>query len=132
MEKLSYKVRGAIYEVHKILGPGLYEECYHLALMRELQLRNIPAEYKVKLPVMYKGVEIKDAYEIDILVDNKIILELKSVEYLIPKNFKQLMNYLQLSDKYLGYLVNFNTLYMKDGEDIKRVFNNNATDRSDI
>ncbi|MCC8038832.1 MAG: GxxExxY protein [Bacteroidales bacterium] len=107
-EKLTYKIRGAIFEVHNLLGPGLYEECYHKALLNELQLRGIKAESKVKLPVKYKGIEIKEAYEVDILVEDEIILELKSVTELTNAHYKQVQNYLHLSDRFLGILVNFN------------------------
>lgn len=131
-QKLSYRVRGAIYEVHKQLGAGLFEECYHQALMHELHLRGIKADSKVKLPVIYKGIEIKEAYELDILVEGKIIIELKSVEKLTNKYFKQLNNYLHLKDLYLGFLVNFNSVFMNDGEDLCRVFNNEASDQTDI
>ena len=131
-QKLSYRVRGAIYEVHKQLGAGLLEECYHQALMHELHLRGIKAESKVKLPVIYKGIEIKDAYELDILVEKKIIIELKSVEKLNNQHFKQLNNYLHLNDLYLGFLVNFNSVFMNDGEDLCRVFNNEASVQIDL
>ena len=130
-QKLSYRVRGAIFEVHAKLGLGLYEECYQQALLHEFQLRGIKAEGKVQVPVIYKGVEVKDAYEIDILVEDKIILELKSVEELSRRHFKQLLNYLHLKNLYLGFLINFNCETL-DKDNFCRVFNNQATDQTDI
>jgi len=94
--KLTYIIRGAIYEVHKMLGCGLLEECYHQALVRELQLRGLKVKSKVKVPVVYKGMEIKNAYVLDILVEDKVIIELKSVEELTNLHYKQLINYLHL------------------------------------
>ncbi len=132
MEKLTFRIRGAIFEVHKHLGPGLFEECYHQALLHELQLRGIQAKSKVKLPVRYKGVDVKDAYEIDILVEDEIVLELKSVSELTKAHYKQLQNYLHLSDRYLGYLVNFNCVYMEEETHIQRVYNNHATHKHDL
>ena len=126
----TYRIRGAIFEVHRLLGPGLFEECYHQALMNELGLRGIAAQSKPKLPVRYKGVEIKAAYEPDIVVDNKIILELKSVPELRPEHHKQLINYLHLSNLYIGYLINFNTDSIVDQRDIFRLYNNKATDKT--
>lgn len=131
-EKLSYKIRGAIYEVHRLLGPGLFEECYHQALVKELGLRGMKVQSKVRLPVIYKGSEIKNAYEADILVENQIIVELKSVEELNALHYKQLLNYLHLRDLYLGFLVNFNTEFIVENQDIKRVFNNQATIKQDL
>ena len=131
-QKLSYKVRGAIFEVHKCLGVGLFEECYHEALLHELALRGLKAESKQRVPVIYKGVEIKEAYEYDILVEGKILIELKSVEELANRHFKQLNNYLHLMDLRLGFLVNFNSVYLNDGESICRVFNNEASNQEDI
>ena len=129
--KLSYKIRGAIYEVNSILGPGLYEECYHQALQHELEMMGLKVESKCKLPVMYKGLEIKDAYELDLLVEDKIIIEIKSGEELSPKHFKQLMNYLSLKDLHIGFLVNFNCKTM-GRDNLHKVYNNFATDKSDL
>ena len=131
-DRLTYRVRGAIFEVHKHLGPGLFEECYHQALLRELELNDIEAESKVKIPVKYKGIEIKDAYEADIIVEDELIIELKSVDKLSNVHFRQLQTYLHLKNLHVGYLVNFNCLYMKDNVDIIKVYNNEATDKSDI
>ena len=130
--KLTYIIRGAIYEVHKMLGCGLLEECYHQALVRELQLRGLKVKSKVKVPVVYKGMEIKNAYVLDILVEDKVIIELKSVEELTNLHCKQLINYLHLKNLYIGYIVNFNSIYLIENKDLKRIFNNEATDKSDL
>ena len=130
--KLTYIIRGAIYEVHKMLGCGLLEECYHQALVRELQLRGLKVKSKVKVPVVYKGMEIKNAYVLDILVEDKVIIELKSVEELTNLHYKQLINYLHLKNLYIGYIVNYNSIYLIENKDLKRIFNNEATDKSDL
>lgn len=130
-ESLSYKVRGAIFEVHRELGPGLLEAAYEAALIHELRLIGLKAEPQQPIPVIYKGVEIKDAYIADIIVENKIIIELKSVEELKKVHYKQLINYLRLSDLYTGFLVNFNCISLNK-ENFSRVYNNEASDKSEI
>ena len=118
-----------------MLGCGLLEECYHQALVRELQLRGLKVKSKVKVPVVYKGMEIKNAYVLDILVEDKVIIELKSVEELTNLHYKQLINYLHLKNLYIGYIVsivNFNSIYLIENKDLKRIFNNEATDKSDL
>ena len=130
-DKLSYRVRGAIYEVHRVLGPGLMEAAYQAALMRELHLRGIKAEEQVHLPVIYKSVEVKEAYLLDILVEDQIIIELKSVDELKPIHYKQLINYLHLKNLYVGFLVNFNCISL-DKENFSRVYNNEASDKTEI
>lgn len=124
IDDLTYAIRGAIFEVHKVMGPGLLEECYRKALLRELRLRGLRAEEEVEQEVVYKGVVIKDAYRIDILVEDEVIIELKSVERLLPIHFKQLSNYLHLRRNRIGFLVNFNSEFLKDKESINKVFNN--------
>ncbi len=131
-KKLSFRVRGAIFEVHKLLGPGLLEHVYHSALYYELKQRNIEVKSKVSVPVVYKGVQIQDAYQLDLLVEDKIIIELKSVESLSKAHYKQLQNYLRLTGIPLGYLVNFNTHFMEDKRDIIRVVNVTTTDVDEI
>lgn len=128
---LSYKVRGAIFEVHKVLGPGLMEAAYEAALMRELELCGLKAESQKPIPVIYKGVKVKEAYIADIIVEDKIIIELKSVEELKKVHYKQLINYLHLSDLYTGFLVNFNCTSLNK-ENFSRVYNNEASDKSEI
>ncbi len=107
---LAYKIKGCFYEVHKHLGVGLLESAYEVALMHELHLAGLKAQRQVPLPLKYKDLVIESAYRIDILVENSIIIELKSVEALSEVHIKQLLNYLRLSNLTYGYLINFNAL----------------------
>ena len=115
---LSYQVIGAAIEVHKALGPGLLESAYEECLCQELKLQNIPFERQVALPIEYKGLTLSAGYRMDIVVDNLVVLELKSVEKLIPIHEAQLITYLRLSKTRLGLLINFNVAVLKQG--IKR------------
>lgn len=119
---LSYRVIGCVLEVYKTLEPGLLESVYEKALLHELTLRGLEAESQVPIKISYKGIDLGDGLRLDILVENKIIIELKSVEELKPVYYKQLLSYLKLSDKKLGLLINFNVDDMMDG--IHRVVNN--------
>ena len=119
---LSYKVIGCAMEVHKHLGPGLLESTYEKALIQELTLNGIPVQSQVEVNVNYKGVNISEGLRLDLLVNNELIVELKSVEELKPIHHKQLLTYLKLTHKKVGLLVNFNTISLTDG--IKRVVNN--------
>ena len=118
-EELSHAVRGAATEVHRELGPGLLESTYEGCLCHELQLRGIPFQRQVELPVRYKGLQLDFGYRLDVLVDDTIILELKSVETLMPIHNAQLLTYLKLSGKKLGILMNFNVPLLEDG--MKRI-----------
>ena len=117
-EELSGKILGAAIEVHRELGPGLLESTYEECLGYELNHCGIPFQRQWELPVKYKGQQLNCGYRIDILVDHKIVLELKSVEALLPIHDAQLMTYLKLSGCKLGLLMNFNVVAMKNG--IKR------------
>ena len=108
LNKLTYTIRGCIFEVYKTLGPGLLDPVYRKAMMQELKLQGLQARQEVVIPVIYKGVNLGFNYRMDILVEDSIIVELKSVEKLHPVFFKQLTNYLKLTHKPLGLLVNFN------------------------
>jgi GxxExxY protein len=110
------------YKVHKELGPGLLESTYEACMMYELNEAGLKAESQKALPVIYKDVKLNVGYRIDILVENKIIIELKSVEALNNVHMAQIITYLKLSDCKLGYLINYNVKYFKEG--IKRVVNN--------
>ena len=122
LNPLSNKIIGAAIEVHKTLGPGLLESAYEKCLCRELHLKNISFESQKPLPVHYKGDSLDCGYRLDIVVDNAIILELKTVEKIEPIHLAQMMTYLKLSNLQLGLILNFNTELMKDG--IVRVVNN--------
>lgn len=121
-EKLTERVLGAATEVHRELGPGLLESTYEKCLVHELRLHGIDAERQVSQPIEYKGLFLDEGYRIDILVEKRLILELKVVESVAPLHLAQLLTYLKLSKLPLGYLLNFNVPMMKDG--IKRVANN--------
>ena len=121
IDELSYKVIGCAMEVHKTLGPGLFENIYEQALVHELTLNGIPVKTQVEIEINYKGTNLGNGLRLDVLVDNTLIVELKSVEELKPLHHKQLLTYLRLIDKRVGLLINFNTENLKDG--IKRIVN---------
>lgn len=118
VDALAYRVIGALIEVHKETGPGLSEAMYENAVCIELSRRQIPFKRQVYLPVKYKGEPIGEA-RIDLLIDEKLIVELKACEELMPVHRAQLITYLQLTGLQLGLLVNFNKPILADG--IKRV-----------
>jgi GxxExxY protein len=106
-------------EVHKSLGPGLLESAYEQCLAHELSVAAIPFKLQFPLPVEYKGTKLDCGYRVDLLVDNKIIVELKSIDRILPIHEAQLLTYMKLADVSIGLLMNFNVKYMKDG--IKRM-----------
>ena len=118
---LSYQVIGCALEVYKTLGPGLLESVYEKALIRELSQKGLTVEAQVEVEMNYKGVNIGEGLRLDLLVDNELIVELKSVEELKPVHYKQLLTYLKLMDKRVGLLINFNVNDLMDG--VKRVIN---------
>lgn len=122
-EYLATQIFQASLEVHKSLGPGLLESVYEFSLIKELQLRNIGVQYQVKVPLNYKGFNTGKEFFIDILVEKEIVIEVKSCEEgMRPVHQAQLLSYLKLSDKRLGFLVNFNVVLLKDG--FRRLVNN--------
>jgi len=123
LNDITFKIRGAIFSVFKHLGPGLLEHVYEAALAHELRLLGLKIETQLALPVLYKGVQLELGYRLDILVENEVIIEIKSVEKLHPVYKKQLLTYLRLSDKRLGILVNFNASALIDKESIFRIIN---------
>ena len=124
LDDLSYKIRGAIFEVFKELGPGLLESVYEMALSKELTLLGLEVKNQVPIPVFYKSEYLEVGFRIDILVENKIIIEIKSVKELEDVHKKQLLTYLKLSELQLGFLVNFNTNMIQDKVSIFRIVNN--------
>ena len=120
-DRLSNQVIGCAIEVHKELGAGLLESTYEQCLAFELSKQNIPFKLQLPLPVTYKGNLIDCGYRIDVLVQDELILELKSVEQLQPIHSAQLLTYMKLANKKLGLLINFNSAKLKDG--IKRLVN---------
>ncbi len=109
----SYKINGALYEVHKELGPGLLEKVYQEALEKELKLQGIPYEREKSFTIMYKGEKLEQMYIADFVCYNKIVVELKAVEELLPIHTAQVINYLAITGYQLGLLVNFNAQKIK-------------------
>lgn len=120
--ELSYKIIGVVIELHKQIGPGLLESAYENALAYELRSLGMQVSQQVAMPFVYKDVRMDIGYRLDIVVENKIILEIKSIESLAPVHYSQLLTYLKLSDLKLGLLINFNSKVVKDS--IHRVVNN--------
>ena len=118
---MTYKIRGAIFEVYNTLGPGLLESVYEEALIFELLQRGLKVERQIEVPILYKGQELKTALRLDLLIENTIIVELKSVEEMKPVFAKQLLTYLRLLNKRVGLLVNFSSGDIREG--IKRIVN---------
>lgn len=118
-DALSNRTIGCAIEVHKHLGPGLLESTYAQCLAHELRMTNIPFSLQYPVPVTYKDIKLDCGYRVDLLVDNSIIVELKSVDKILPIHEAQLLTYMKLSGISIGLLMNFNVKYMKDG--IKRM-----------
>ena len=119
---LTGEIIGAAIEVHRELGPGLLESAYEECLCHELSLRRVGFQRQVPLPVLYKGVRLDCGYRIDLLVDDRIVVELKTVDKVLPVHEAQLVTYLKLYHRQIGLLMNFNVPVLKDG--IKRMVNN--------
>jgi len=113
--ELTYIIRGAIWDVYNALGPGLMESVYEEALCFELTQKGLKVERQKQVPLFYKGVQLKTDLRLDILVEDQIIIELKSVEEMKPVFYKQTKTYLKLMNKHLGLLVNFGEYDMRDG-----------------
>ena len=122
LNKISGIILDCCITVHRTMGPGLLESVYELCLMKEFQLRGIKAQNYFPVPLIYKNYELSKDFRVDILVEDEIILELKSSEIIHPVYEAQLISYLKLSNKRLGFLINFNVTLMKDG--FKRFVNN--------
>lgn len=110
------------FEIHRKLGPGLLESVYEKILIHELILSEILVVAQMPVPLVYKNINFPVSYRLDLLVGNKVIVEVKAIECLAPVHFAQLLTYLKLADKKLGLLINFNTKFLKDG--IHRIANN--------
>jgi len=120
---LTYKIRGAIFKVHQTLGPGLLESVYEAALVYELIQIGLKVISQVGLPVNYNGILLELGFRLDILVEDSVIIEIKSVEALHDVHKKQLLTYLKLSGKKVGILINFNVSSLKDKESLIRIIN---------
>ena len=122
LNTLSKEIVDASITVHKEMGPGLLESVYEYCLLKEFDMKGIHAVNQVVVPLFYKGELLTKDFRIDILVENEIILELKAVDTILPVHEAQIISYLKLADKKLGFLLNFNVELMKKG--IRRFVNN--------
>jgi GxxExxY protein len=116
--EITHAVIGAAIEVHRLLGPGLLESAYEECLAKELTLRKLTVERQKPVPLVYKDVKLECGYRVDLLVENRVVVELKSIESLAPIHEAIILTYLRLSGRRLGLLINFNVDVLKDG--IKR------------
>jgi len=112
---LTRVIIGAAIEVHRTLGPGLLESAYHVCLARELELERVPFKFKWPLPLEYKGLKLNKGYEIDLLVADSVVIEIKSVASIHPVHEAQLLTYMRLAGMKVGLLLNFNEAVLKDG-----------------
>ena len=118
---ISSIILGCAIEVHKQLGPGLLESAYEACLVYELKNKGLKVAQQQGLPVVYKDIKLEAGYRIDILVEETVIIEIKSTDALADIHFAQVLTYLKLKELKLGLLINFNTVLLKDG--VKRVMN---------
>ncbi len=109
LNELSYKIRGAVYKVYNALGPGLLESVYEEALFYQLILDGLDVKRQLLVPIVYNDFQLNSNLRIDLLVENQVIIELKSVDIVLPVHHKQLVTYLKLTNKKLGLLINFNS-----------------------
>ena len=120
-DELSGKIIGCTIEVHKTFGPGLLESTYRDALLFELEERKIPVKKEQHVPLIYKGMDLKSSYRMDLIVEDKVIIELKAVEGFNDIHFAQTLTYIKLTNCKLALLINFNVTHLKNG--IRRVVN---------
>jgi GxxExxY protein len=120
--EISNVILGVAIELHKSLGPGLLESAYENALVYDLMKKGLDVKQQVAMPFIYKEVKLDVGYRIDLIVENKVLIEVKSIEDLAPAHYSQVLTYLRLSKLKLGLLINFNTKLLKDG--IHRIVNN--------
>ena len=113
--EITHEIIGAAIEVHRLLGPGLLESAHEECLAKELALRKLSVERQKPVPVVYKDVKLECGYRIDLLVENRVVVELKSIESLAPIHEAIILTYLRLSGRRLGLLINFNVNVLRDG-----------------
>lgn len=116
------------FKVHSMLGPGLLEHIYEIALQHELKKRGLDAQRQIPVPIVFDDIRFDEGFRIDLLVENKVIVEIKSVEEIHPRHRMTVLSYLRLADKRLALLINFNVQYIKDG--ISRIVNRLAEDQT--
>jgi GxxExxY protein len=115
INRLTQEIIGAGIAVHRELGPGLLESAYQQCMRQELELRGIPFQREVPLPLEYRGIRLECGYRLDLLVANAVVVEVKAIEALAPIHEAQLLTYLRLGGWNIGLLMNFNTVVLKDG-----------------
>lgn len=113
--EITYKIIGCTYQVYQELGPGLLESIYEKAMILELKLMGLKVVSQKNIEVEYKGITISDDLRVDLIVEDSVIVELKSVENLLPIHHKQILTYMRLTNTKLGLLINFNVSSLKDG-----------------
>ena len=118
---MAHEIVDAAFHIHKALGPGLLETVYEVVLCRELEERGLDVLRQQSVPIIYGDLKFDEGFRADLIVGNKVIVELKSVEQIAPVHKKQLLTYLKLADKRLGLLINFGSAVIKDG--ISRIVN---------
>lgn len=122
LNKITETIIGVAIDIHKALGPGLLESAYEACMVYDLIQSSLKVEQQKPLPVIYREVKLECGYRLDLMIENEVIVEIKSVEKLLPIHKAQLMSYLKLADRKVGLLINFNVELLKDG--IQRVVNN--------
>lgn len=115
LNRLSSIIFNAALSVHREMGPGLLETVYQHCMIKELSTRNVNASAMVPIPLFYKGEPLRKDYVIDLLVEDEVIIELKAIEIILPVHEAQIISYLKLADKRLGFLINFNVPLLKNG-----------------
>lgn len=122
LNKITKTIIGMAINIHRALGPGLLESAYEACMVYDLVKAGLKVEQQKPLPIVYRGVKLECSYRLDLMIEKEVIVEIKSVEKLLPIHQAQLMSYLKLSDCKVGLLINFNVKVLKNG--IKRVVNN--------
>ena len=115
INQMTQTVIGAAIEVHRHFGPGLLEKSYEAALCRELSLQQVSFEQQKRLPLTYKGVTLPQSYQMDLVVEQTVVIEVKAVETVLPIHEAQLLTYLKLGGYHVGLLLNFNVTQLRDG-----------------
>jgi GxxExxY protein len=119
--EISHRIIGLAIEVHNKLGPGLFESAYQNCLYFEILNNGLTVSKEIAMPIIYKEIRLNHGYRIDLLVENKVVIEIKSVDAIIDVHKAQLLTYLRLGNYKLGLILNFNTIHLKNG--IKRIIN---------
>jgi GxxExxY protein len=123
VNEITYHIRGAAFRVHAELGPGLFESVYEAAMKYELEKAGLKVQTQVGIPMVYQEVKFDFGFRLDLLVEQQVIVEIKSVESLNEVHFKQVMTYLRLSNINFGLLINFNVKSLEDKVSLKRIIN---------